>query len=61
MQQVNNRSREEEIDAGVVAAPVDASAENKIYCDVMLFNCWTYDDVQVSSISLHSYNSFFSK
>ncbi|XP_075087703.1 small ribosomal subunit protein uS7-like [Nicotiana tabacum] len=55
VQQVNNRSREEEIDAGVVAAPVDASAENKIYCDVMLFNCWTYDDVQINDISVEDY------
>ncbi|OIS97244.1 40s ribosomal protein s5 [Nicotiana attenuata] len=41
--------------AGVVAAPVDASAENNVHSDVMLFNCWTYDDVQINDISVEDY------
>lgn len=45
------------MDAGVVAAPapaaaVDASKENKVHTDVMLFNRWSYDGVEVGSESL---------
>ncbi|XP_019232204.1 PREDICTED: 40S ribosomal protein S5-like [Nicotiana attenuata] len=43
------------MDAGVVAAPIDASAENKVHNDVMLFNYWTYDDVQINDISVEDY------
>ncbi|MCE3050290.1 ribosomal protein S5 [Datura stramonium] len=43
------------MDAGVVAAPADASNESKVHSDVMLFNRWSYDDVQINDMSVEDY------
>lgn len=51
------------MDAGVVAAtiPADGSLESKVHTDVMLFNRWSYDGVEVQLLFMLSISSSFAR
>ncbi|KAK1383514.1 Ribosomal protein 5B [Heracleum sosnowskyi] len=41
--------------AKAIVSPVTKTGENLVHTDVMLFNRWSYDDVQISDLSMEDY------